>query len=131
MSMLLELRDICFFVKSLKLRELPNKSFDIYEYVSFSQNNTRSGTFSKLVQPPIMHNRDKQFYFYRLPHLWNSLPPIDLSLSFETIRNQLTDIFWKSFLAKFNPDVSCSYHFSCPCPRCFSKPRSCFNKIST
>ena len=125
--MLLELNDIFFFVKSLKLCELPNHSFIISKYISFSQNNTRSGTFSKLVQPPILHNRVKQFYFCRLPHLWNSLPPIDLSLSFVTIRKQLKEIFWKSFLTKFNPDVSCSYYFSCPCPRCFSQPKSCFN----
>ena len=71
--MLLELSDLCFFVKSLKLHESPNQSFNISEHVSFSHNNTRSGTFNKLIQPPIKHNRDKQFYFYRLPHLWNSL----------------------------------------------------------
>ena len=76
--MLLELNDICFFVKTLKLCEVPNHSFIISKYISFSQNNTTSGTFSKLVQSPILHNRDKQFYFCRLPHLWNSLPPIDL-----------------------------------------------------
>lgn len=126
MSMLLELNDICFFVRSLKLRESPNHSFNISSYVSFSQNNTRSGTYKKLIQPPISHNRDKQFYFYRLPHLWNSLPPIDLNLSLISIKKQLKEIFWKSFLAKFNPDVSCSYYFSCPCPRCFSQPKSCF-----
>ena len=100
--MLFELSDICFFVKSFKLRESPDQSFNILNHVSFSQNNTRSGTFNKLVQPPIKLNRDKQFYFNRLPHLWNSLPPIDLNLSFATIRKQLIDIFWKSFLAKFN-----------------------------
>lgn len=125
--MLLELSDICFFVKSFKLHESPDQSFSILKHVSFSQNNTRSGTFNKLVQPPIKLNRDKQFYFNRFPHLWNSLPPIDLSLSFVTIRKQLIDIFWKSFLAKFNPDVSCSYYFACPCPRCFSQPKSSFN----
>ena len=103
--MLLELSDLCFFVKSLKLHESPNQSFNISEHVSFSHKNTRSGTFNKLVQPPIKHNRDKQFYFYRLLHLWNSLPPIDLNLSFTTIRKQLINIFWKSFLTKFNPDV--------------------------
>jgi hypothetical protein len=59
MSMLLELSDLCFFVKCLKLHESPNQSFNISEHVSFSHNNTRSGTFNKLVQPPIKHNRDK------------------------------------------------------------------------
>ena len=68
-----------------------------------------------------------QLSINRFPHLWNSLPPIDLNLSFVTIRKQLIDIFWKSFLAKFNPDISCSYYFACPCPRCFSQPKSSFN----
>ena len=126
MSMLFELNDICFFVRSIQLCESPNHSFNISRYTSFSPNNTRSGTYKKLVQPPITHNRDKHFYFNRLPHLWNSLPPIDLSLSLVSIKKELKEIFWKSFLAKFNPDVSCSYYFSCPCPRCFSQPKSCF-----
>ena len=85
MSMLFELNDICFFVRSLQLCESPNHSFNISRYTSFSPNNTRSGTYKKLVQPPITHNRDKHFYFNRLPHLWNSLPPIDLSLSLVSI----------------------------------------------
>ena len=86
MSMLFELNDICFFVRSLQLCESPNHSFNISRYTSFSPNNTRSGTYKKLVQPPITHNRDKHFYFNRLPHLWNSLPPIDLSLSLVSIK---------------------------------------------
>ena len=88
-SMLLELNDLRFFVKSLKNKS-PNNSYNISEYVSFkfSHNHTRSGTFSKLVQPCIKNNREKQFYFNRLPYL-----------------------FWKSFLKKFNPDVSCSYYY--------------------
>ena len=126
LSMLFELNDICFFVRSFKLRESPDQSFNILNHVSFSQNNTRSGTFNKLVQPPIKLNRDKQFYFNRLPRLWNSLPPIDLNLSFATIRKQLIDIFWKSFLAKFNSDNTCTYYFACPCLRCFSQPKSSF-----
>ena len=81
LSMLLELSNVCFFVRSLKLCESPDQSFNILNHVSFSQNNTRSGAFNKLVQPPIKHNRDKQFYFNRLPHIWNSLPLIDLKLS--------------------------------------------------
>ena len=126
-SMLLELNDLCFFVRSIK-NSSPNNSFNISEYVSFSRNHTRSGTHRKLVQSSIRHNRDKQFYFNRLPHLWNSLPPIDLNLSFDTIKRQLKSIFWKSYLAKFNPDISCSYYYSCPCSKCFPQPKSCFNK---
>ena len=119
--MLLELSDLCFFVKSLKLHESPNQSLNIFEHFFFSHNNTKSGTFNKLVQPPIKHYRDKKIYFYRLPHLWNSLPPINLTLSFTTIRKQLIS-FGNHFSqdSDVNPDVSCTYYFACPCPRCFS-----------
>ena len=126
LSMLLELCDICFFVKSLKLTS-SNISFNILNYTSFSQNSTRSKSYSKLVQPLIKNNRDKQFYFNRLPYLWNSLPPIDLSLSFTTIKSKLMVIFWDTFISKFNPNNYCTYFFSCPCPRCFSHPKSCFS----
>ena len=103
-----------WLIKIVDALNSPNQSFNISDHVFFSHNNTRSGTFNKLVQPPIKHNRDKQFYFKRLPHLWNALPPIDLKLSFITIRKQLIDIFWKSFFSKFNPDISCTYYFACP-----------------
>ena len=126
LTMLLEFNDICFFIQSIKHISTSN-SFNISKYVSFSQHHTRSGSFRKLnVQPLIKHSRDKQFYFNRLPHLWNSLPPIDLSLSYETIRSKLKDIFWSKFMANFNPENNCTYFYSCLCPSCFSQPRSRF-----
>ena len=128
LSMLLELNDICFFVRSLKLiTSDSNISFNILNYNQFSQNQTRSTSFSKLIQPLIKNNRDKQFYFNRLPYLWNSLPPVDLSLSFITIKSKLMKIFWESFVTRFNPDNYCTYFYSCPCSKCFSQPKSCFS----
>ena len=125
LSILLELNDICFFVRSLKLTSDGN-SFDITKFISFSHNRTRSGSYRKLVQPLVRSNRDKQFYFNRLPYLWNSLPPIDLELSFTTIKNKLRDFFWNSFLSNFNPVNNCTFYYKCPCPRCFTIPKSCF-----
>ena len=128
LSMQLELNDICFFIKSLKLT-YSNNSFNISMYTSFSVNLTRSGSYRKLIQPLVKSNRDKQFYFNRLPYLWNSLPPIDLSLSFSCIRKKLIDIFWDSFLKRFNPDNHCTYYFSCPCHNCFQQPNSRFTNL--
>ena len=129
LSMLLGLNDnMCFFVKSLKLI-LDNNSFDISKYIKFNHNQTRSGSYKKLVQPLVENNRDKQFYFNRLPYLWNSLPPIDLSVSFTTIKRKLTDIFWNSFLANFSTDNNCTYYYKCPCPSCFTHPKSCFTSL--
>ena len=126
--MLLELNDICFFVRSIKLISSDsNISFNILNYTQFSQNQTRSTSFSKLVRP-LVKNRDKQLYFNRLTYLWNSLPPIDLSLSLTTIKSKLhvMDIFWDSF-TRFNPDNYCTYFYSCPCHTYFSQPKSCFS----
>ena len=36
---------------------------------------------------------------------------------------------WNSFLAKFGPNNSCRYHYSCPCRNCFSHPKSCFFSV--
>jgi len=74
----LELQDILFFVTSLKQLALSCSSFNTSQYISFSSNVTRSGSHSKLVQPFSKTNRFKNFYFNRLPHSWNVLPPIDL-----------------------------------------------------
>ena len=74
LAMLYELNDICFFIKSLMQT---SRSFNILDYVSFSRNNTRSGTHNKLVLPLSTSSRHKHFFFNRIPHLWNSLPPID------------------------------------------------------
>ena len=98
-------------------------------YTSFSINMTRSGSYRKLIQPLVKSNRDKQFYFNRLPYLWNSLPPIDLSLSFSCVRIKLIDIFWNSFLKRFNANNHCTYYFSCPCHSCFQQPKSRFTTI--
>ena len=75
--MIYELNDLCFFVKSIKQ---PATSFDIRNYVTFSCNNTRSGTHLKLVQPLVLNNRHRHFYIYfnRIARLWNSLPPLDI-----------------------------------------------------
>ena len=69
---------LCF--RSLKQSALSCSSFNISQHISFSSNATRSGSHSKLVQPFVKTNRYKNFYFNRLPHLWNALPPIDLQL---------------------------------------------------
>ena len=125
LTMLLEFNDICFFIQFLK-HISPSNSFNISKYISFSQNHTRSGSFRKLVQPLIRYNRDKQFYFNRLPHLWNSLPPFDLSLSYKTIKSKLRHIFWNEFMANFDPENNCTHFYSCQCPSCFSQPKSRF-----
>ena len=127
LSMLFELHDICFFIKSLKSDA--NSSFNIVNFVSFNTNQTRSGSHMKLVQPLSKHSRDKQFYFNRLPSLWNSLPAIDLTLSYKLIKHRLKVTLWNHFLANFNPESTCSFHYSCPCSKCSTVPRTVFTSL--
>ena len=79
-------------------------TFNISKYVSFSQHHTRSGSFRKLVQPLIKHNRDKQFYFNRLPHLWMKLSSTNWSESL--LRNhqiQIEGYLLERVHGKFRP----------------------------
>ena len=115
LTMLYELKDVCFFVKSF---QQTSTSFNIMDFVAFSPNNTRSGSHRKLVQQLVRVNRSKQFYFNRLPRLWNSLPPIDLSNSYTTIVAYLKRIFWDHFISTFDQFNTCTYHYCCPCAKC-------------
>ena len=82
LMMLLELNDIMFLVNNLKN---PSNSFDISNYVSFSSTATRSGSL-KLTHSRSISNSQRHFYFNRWTSLWNSLPPIDLTLGAPTIK---------------------------------------------
>ena len=90
-----ELSDLLFFIKSYKD---PHPHFDIKNYVSMSTtSSTRSSSSGKLVHKLSTTNSNRHFYFCRLPRLWNSLPSIDLNLSYLTIKRQLTQILWNYF----------------------------------
>ena len=115
LAMLYELNDICFFITSLMQT---SSSFNILDYVSFSRNNTRSGTHNKLVLPLSTSSRHKHFFFNRIPRLWNSLPPIDTTRSYCSVATELKNIFWERFISNFDSSNLCTYHFCCPCTKC-------------
>ena len=104
---LLDLSDVLFFIKSIKL---PSDNFNILHFVSFSSSNTRSSSHNKLNHKYSRSNKIRYSYFVRLPRLWNSLPPIDLNQSFSSIktyiyRNILKLILTSSILAHFTIHV--------------------------
>ena len=103
---------ILFFVKSFKY---PDPSFQISNFVSFSSASTRSGSAVKLIHKHSRTSLAHHSYFHRLVRIWNSLPPIDLSLSFLIIKTQLIKILWCNFLSYFHPSHPCSFHVICPC----------------
>ena len=113
LMMLYELNDILLFVKSFKE---PNVPFNVHNYFTFSSNRTRSTSHHKLVHK--LARSTKNSYFYRLPHLWNALPPIDLNSSFTSIKLYLKLFFWNHFVSNFDPNNSCTLHFLCPCHKC-------------
>ena len=44
--------------------------------------------------------------------------PIDLSLSFYSIKRTLKQFFWDHFVNNFNSSNYCSFHYLCPCYKC-------------
>ena len=119
-----ELYDISFYIKCLKH---PTASFNIMNYIKFSAGSTRSSSFHKLVHPSVKTNKSKHFYFNRVPRLWNSLSPIDLNQSHDTIMNSIKTHFWDYFIDNFDDNITCTFHFCCPCHTFSSSTRMNFN----
>ena len=114
----LEIQDLLFLVRCFKE---PTDNFDITSYVSFSTASTRSCDSHKLHHKYSRTSTTRHFYFNRIVQLWNSFPPIDLTASFETIKHFIYSSFWEHFVADFNPDFVCSFHYLCPCYACLRK----------
>ena len=114
-----EIADIMFLIKSLKS---PSGHFNIADFISFNNSNTRSSSYLKLHHSVSKSNIHSHFYFHRIPRQWNSLPLIDTSLSIPTIRARLRQHFWTHFIANFDCHNLCSYHYLCPCLNCSKLP---------
>ena len=65
---------------------------------------------------------DSNFYFNRIPRLWNSLPTLDTNLPLPAIKSRLRQFFWDNFMSNFDSNNTCSFHYLCPCPRCSHNP---------
>ena len=98
LSMVLELNDIVFFLKSL---QSPSASFNILDYNSFSASSTRSASKLKLLHSLSTTNSSCHFYFNWLPRLWNRLPVVDPNISLSTAISQI-----KRFLGYISPQIS-------------------------
>lgn len=115
-----EMRDIMFLVKSIKD---PASHFNINDYISFSNHNTRSSYHLKLMHTKLTNtatNSFRNFYFNRIPRIWNSLPPINIDSSISTIKSGITKFLWEHFDSNFDPSNTCTFHFVCPCSKCIS-----------
>ena len=110
-----EMNDIMFFIKSYKQQ---SSHFNITECVQFSSSNTHFGLSKKIIHHRCSSNIAWNFYFHRLPHIWSSLPKMDLSLSTNTIKHQLYNFMWDHFIQQFNDSNVHSLHHLCPCCHC-------------
>ena len=100
---ILDFYDILFFIKALKQ---PSDHFNIHHHVSFSTSNTRSASTNKLNPTHTNSNYFRNFYFNRLPRIWNKLPSIDLSLSLPTIKTIIYNyIYINILLNTFHPVI--------------------------
>ena len=113
---LLDYYDIMFFITSLKH---PSPHFNILDYLKFSNSNTRFSTSNKLYHVFSPNNTLQNFYFTRLPRIWNSLPSINLNLSVASIKHLIKTAMWNHFIVNFNSDDPCTFHFRCPCRHCY------------
>ena len=114
-----ELCDILFLINSLKK---PTRHFDVFKYIHISNHSTRSSHHFKLIHSISKNNTSGNFYFNRIPRLWNSIPPLDISLSAPVLKAIIRDFFWDRFISNFSPDNVCSYHLVCPCRNCSKLP---------
>ena len=112
-----ELQDMMFIIKCIKT---PPDNFDIHKYISFVTSSTRSASHHKLKQNLCRTSRYRHFYFNRIVKLWNAFPDFDTSLSMTSIKSFLITHLWNHFITHFNPEISCTFHFVCPCSNCYS-----------
>ena len=90
-------------------------NFNIHDFIpapSSSHRPTRASQSGKF--------KHKLYHFYlnRIIRLWNALPTIDMSLPFQSIKHFLFEFLWNHFINHFQSDISCTYHFLCPCSSC-------------
>ena len=120
LTYILDLNDVMFFIKSLKNH---HDGFNITNYIKFVTGNTRSALCNKLQQTKSTNNTLKNFYFNRLPRIWNILPIIDINEHPTRIKNKLTKYLWKHFLNNFDPTITCTFSILCPCINCSKVPK--------
>ena len=81
---------ILYFIKSYKF---PSDYFNINDFIFCSSTSTRSSTGFKLQHNASSINLTHNFYFCRLPRLWNSLPIIDIHLPVTILKSKLQKFF--------------------------------------
>ena len=100
-----------FFIKNIYY---PSDNFNIKDYITFSSCGTRSSAHYKLRHNKALTSTYRHFYFNRIAHIWNSLPAIDLASPLSSIKSNIA----KLLRSHFDPTITCTFHFQCPCCKC-------------
>ena len=116
---ILDVNDVMFFLKNL---HNPHNGFDINNFIKFATGHTRLASGNKLLQTRSPDNSTSNFYFNRLPRIWNALPIINYQDNPLKIKAKLLDYLWNHFTANFTSNNTCSFSFLCPCSKCSKIP---------
>ena len=111
--------EVVFFFVQLQHRD---SHFDILNYFSFSSSSTRNSSYNKLVHSSLTRSSARHTFFHRFPRLWNSLPPVNLSLSVSRFKKFVTKYFIHKLIVDFNPANAHTFHTVCPCNICSCNP---------
>ena len=112
-----DLQNLLFLNKCMN--NPPDNISLVPKFISHTSTNTRSGHHRRLQYHYRCTSAARHFYF-RVVKLWNTLPPINITLSYTSIKHFLTDILWKRFLLNFDPTNPCTYQPICSCCHCLA-----------
>ena len=116
---ILDVNDVMFFLKNL---HHPHNGFDINNFIKFVTGHTRLASGNKLLQTRSPENSTSNFYFNRLPRIWNALPVINYQDNPLKIKAKLLDHLWNHFTANFTSNNTHSFSFLCPYSKCVKIP---------
>ena len=101
-----ELNEIVFTLKSLKY---PSPSFNITDYITFADGNTRSSSSGKMIHVRNNNNAGRHFFFNRIPRLWNALPLLTYLYLLKQTRQEYISFYGHIFYQTL--DMTTLVHF--------------------
>ena len=105
-----DIADIMLLVKSIKF---PSDHFNICNFVQFCSHSTRATHGLKLKHSLCRSDFEGNFYFNRIPRLWNALPSFDITLSLSAIKSKIQEYFRDHFMSTFNSSIVCIHTTIC------------------
>ena len=108
-----ELQDFMYLIKCMKD---PSDNFDIYSHIPFVTSCTRASSTKTLKHNFCRYSTTQHFYFNRVVHLWNALPPVDITQSYPTIKRQITNFLWDHFTSNFTLTLHALFTLYTPVP---------------